>query len=120
MAFPTSPELGEAYKDYEWNGESWERIETVTTDKASEIIVHDTRDEADPASDFNREVEFDFKRSTTIGLSTGGTYCGVMTFAPWSDQTGDKCHQLAFGNNGIWWRTGDLTSGSWGSWSQVK
>lgn len=120
MAFPSNPSNGEIYKDYHWDGESWQRINDVTTDTANKMRVHDTRSVSDAANDFNNEVTFDFKYSSSIGLSTGGTYCGVMTFAPWSDQTGDKCHQLAFGNSGIWWRTGNLSTGDWDSWSQVK
>lgn len=66
-------------------------------------------------------VRFDFKASSTIGLSSSPAYSGVMTYRPYShnsDWTGGPAHQLAFNANGVHWRksSGDTT---WSSWYEL-
>ncbi|HYG01938.1 MAG TPA: hypothetical protein VD927_05795 [Chryseosolibacter sp.] len=87
---------------------------------ASEVAVTDSRLSNDPPTNFNDVVKFDFKKSLTVGLPTSAYYSGVMTFAPWSDNSGNKHHQLGFNEAGLFWRTGLPTSTSWDSWPQTN
>ena len=86
---------------------------------ADEITVVDTRDVNGIPNDYDKEVKFEFKRRSSIGVPGSGNYSGTMTFAPWSDNTGDKSHQLNFNEGGIFYRTGEPDNTSWDPWRQI-
>jgi len=84
------------------------------------LNVPDTRAVNTAPTGYNAEVSFDFKQISVLNSAPGsGNYGGLMTFAPWSDDSGDASHQLLFNEGGIFWRQGQPDAASWGNWSQV-
>jgi len=78
------------------------------------IHVEDTRSVNSAPDAYDKLVRWDFKQRTAIeSPPVGGTYCGLMTLAPWSDSSGGACHQMAFGATGIAWRNDPLDDASW-------
>jgi hypothetical protein len=83
------------------------------------IFVKDTRAVDAASNTYSRQVAFEFKTRTAIAGSPGsGTYGGLMTFAPWSDPSGNKHHQLYFNDGGIFYRQG-LHGSAWETWNQL-
>ncbi|MDX8576981.1 hypothetical protein OZ662_16305 [Elizabethkingia sp. HX WYD] len=85
---------------------------------ASGIAIYDTRNTDNPPSDYRHQIQGEFKNRSIIGAPGIGTYSGLLTIAPWGDNTGDKHHQLNFNNGGIFYRTG-FPAGQWESWNQL-
>lgn len=101
-------------------------------DRVRGIKVSDTRNTNSVPNSYNNEVEFDFKTLSTIGgpTTSNTVYGGLMTIAPWQDDSGDAHHQLLFAGDGgttstngyIAWRTGKpsgTTTGDWYSWKKL-
>jgi len=86
---------------------------------ADKITVKDTRDINDGPDQFDQEVIFEFKRRSTLGIPGSGNYSGMMTFAPWKDDSGDASHQLNFNEGGIFYRTGQPSETIWDGWRQL-
>lgn len=101
----------------------------TTATKATGIAVSDTRnDNSAPASAaFDKNMlTADFKIGDKIGSPAGfnGTYCGVLSLAPWSETSGGHGYQLAFGyakegHPRLALRGSDLSATSWDSWYKV-
>lgn len=101
----------------------------TTATKATGIAVSDTRnDNSAPASAaFDKNMlTADFKSGDKIGSPAGfnGTYCGVLSLAPWSETSGGHGYQLAFGyakkgHPRLALRGSDLSATSWDSWYKV-
>lgn len=83
------------------------------------IGVEDTRDTNEAPTFFDNEVSYDFKRTSTIGVPASGTYCGLMTFAPWRNDSGDQSHQVAYTNDGLFLRSAFPNSSSWNAWTKI-
>jgi hypothetical protein len=80
----------------------------------------DNRSVSPVPTDYDKQVVFEFKYRSAVGNpGTTGTYCGVMTFAPWSDQSGGSQHQIAFTEDGLFWRKGDQNTNTWSAWKQI-
>lgn len=91
----------------------------TTGDFFGDVHVDDTRSVNDPPTTYDKEVAFDFKDRSTIGVPGSGTYSGNMTIAPWGDNSGDASHQLNFNEGGIYWRQGQPDAATWDTWTQV-
>ena len=97
--------------------------------KANGIVVSDTRNDNSAPNDaaFDKNMlTADFKYGSKIGSPTGfnGTYCGVLSLAPWSETNGGHGYQLAFGyekkgHPRLALRGSDLSATSWNSWYKV-
>lgn len=97
--------------------------------KANGIVVSDTRNDNSAPNDaaFDKNMlTADFKYGSKIGSPTGfnGTYCGVLSLAPWSGTSGGHGYQLAFGyektgHPRLALRGSDLSATSWNSWYKV-
>lgn len=97
--------------------------------KANGIVVSDTRNEnpAPSSNAFDKNMlTADFKTNSHINSPTGfgGTFCGVLSLAPWSETSGGHGYQLAFGyaNAGhprLALRGSDLSAAAWDSWYKV-
>ncbi|MCL1666889.1 hypothetical protein M2T82_02315 [Elizabethkingia ursingii] len=85
---------------------------------ASGITIHDTRSTDSPPSEYRHQIQGDFKYRSTVGVPGEGLYSGMLTIAPWGDNSGDKHHQLNFNNGGIFYRAG-LPEGQWEGWKQL-
>lgn len=93
------------------------------------IAVSDTRSVNSPPSYYYREVKAEFKSKSTIDSPSGSSnYAGLITLAPWYDDSGGKHYQLAFnslasltGDPVISVRAANPNSGSWttGSWKEL-
>lgn len=94
--------------------------DTRTTGKFyGHLNIDDTRAVNSPPTSYNNEVAFDFKQIATIGSGGSGTFGGLITMAPWVDNSGDANHQLFFNEGGIFWRQGQPDAASWDAWTQV-
>ncbi len=94
--------------------------DTRTTGKFfGNLNVEDTRSVDSPPTSYNKEMALDFKYRSTVGVGGSGTYSGLITIAPWGDDSGDMSHQLNLNNGGLFWRTGWPNSSSWGSWNRI-
>jgi hypothetical protein len=83
------------------------------------IVVKDTRNTDAATNTYSRQVAFEFKgRANLAGTPGTGTYGGLMTFAPWSDPSGNKHHQLFFNDGGIFYRQG-VHGSPWEAWRQL-
>ena len=126
-----------------WNGSAWALTTDNNTDSQTlslgspkyqlsisggntinltRLHVSNTHNVNDAPSDFDNEVSFDFKNRATVNVPGSGTYSGMMTFAPWGDNSGDRHHQLNFNNGGIYWRTGlpnETNPANWGEWNKI-
>lgn len=85
---------------------------------ATSLSVIDSRSTYLPPSNYGKEVRFEFKERSVMGLSGSEYYGGTMTFAPWSDNSGGTHHQLGFIDQFVYYRNGYPQSSSWGSWQQ--
>ncbi|TKG87101.1 hypothetical protein EYV94_28490, partial [Puteibacter caeruleilacunae] len=83
------------------------------------VVVSDTRDVPSLPTDFNKEVRFEFKRTTIMNGPGSGTYSGLMTFAPWADNSGGLHHQLSFSDLGLHYRAGWPNNTTWGAWKKI-
>ena len=84
------------------------------------LNVDDTRAANTAPTGYNNEVAFDFKQISVLNSAPGsGTYGGLITMAPWGDNSGDASHQLLFNEGGIYWRQGQPDAAAWDAWSQV-
>lgn len=94
---------------------------TRTTGKFfGHLNVDDTRSVNTVPTGYNNEVAFDFKERSVLNSAPGsGTFGGLMTMAPWGDNSGDASHQLLFNEGGIYWRQGQPDAATWDSWTQV-
>lgn len=96
---------------------------------ATLLKCSDTRndDSAPNSSAFDKQaLSVDFKYVSKIGSPTGfgGTYCGLLSFTPWSETSGGNGYQLAFGYSSdahprLAVRGADLSATSWGAWYKV-
>ena len=97
--------------------------------KANGIVVSDTRNEnpAPSSAAFDKQqLTADFKMNDKINSPTGfsGTYCGVLSLAPWSVSSGGHGYQLAFGyastgHPRLALRGSDLSATAWNSWYKI-
>ena len=91
----------------------------INAQVADQITIIDTRSINDPPTAFHNEARFHFKQSSIVGLPSTAYYSGVLTVAPWGDNSGNKHHQIGFNEAGLYWRTGSPQSSSWDAWSRV-
>jgi hypothetical protein len=83
------------------------------------LLVRDTRDVNDSPTAFDRVVSFDFKKRDVVGAPGEGNFSGMLTIAPWTDNSGDAHHQLNFNEGGIFWRQGQPDATSWDQWRRI-
>ncbi|WP_440066366.1 cell wall anchor protein [Tenacibaculum discolor] len=86
---------------------------------ADNIKVLDTRYDNFAPSYYNHEVKFEFKKRENIGVPGTGYYSGLLTFAPWSDNSGRHHHQLNFNEGGLFYRNGLPDEENWNAWKEV-
>lgn len=87
--------------------------------QASSLIILDTRDVNSPPSAYNHETKVEFKLRDILQAPGAGMYSGLLTIAPWFDNSGNKRHQLNFNDGGIFYRNGLSSAGQWGNWAQL-
>ncbi|ATP58047.1 hypothetical protein CPT03_17020 [Pedobacter ginsengisoli] len=83
------------------------------------LVAQDTRSVNDSVNYFKRKLSFDFKSRTVVGAPGAGNYSGMLTLAPWSDDTGGKANQLNFNYGGIFYRTGSYSASQWDPWRKL-
>ena len=93
------------------------------------ITISDTRNDnpaPNSASFIKQALSADFKYVNKINSPSGfgGTYCGLISFAPWSETSGGNGYQIAVGYNAnahprLAVRSADLSATSWGSWYKI-
>ncbi|MEA4936767.1 MAG: hypothetical protein VB102_09005 [Paludibacter sp.] len=86
---------------------------------ATKLSVLDTRDVNTGPNGFDFETKIEFKNRSVIGVPGTGMYSGLLTIAPWSDNSGNKHHQLNFNDGGIFYRTGWPLDTTWGAWTKL-
>jgi len=80
------------------------------------ITVPDTRAVNDSVGTFKRKLTYEFKARATVGVPGTGNFSGMLTMAPWSDNSGGKVHQMNFNDGGIFYRTGSYLTNQWDTW----
>lgn len=101
----------------------------TNANNSGSLYVADTRNEnpapKDVGFDKNR-LTVDFKTASKINSPIGcnGTFCGVLSLAPWSETSGGHGYQLAFGyadagHPRLALRGSDLSASSWNSWYKI-
>nr|WP_068893383.1 hypothetical protein [Pedobacter panaciterrae] len=83
------------------------------------LIAQDTRLANDLPADFKRKVSFDFKWRSVVGVPGSGNFSGMLTLAPWEDNSGNKNHQLNFNDGGVFYRSGSHLATQWESWQKL-
>lgn len=82
------------------------------------LTVQDTRATPTVPGSYSRSVEAHFKATSVAGLSAG-YYQTVLGLRGWSDDSGGRAHELAFGDDSkIYLRSGYESTG-WGSWRSL-
>lgn len=76
------------------------------------LSVPDTRSVSTTPASYNLSFEPHFKAGAILGLPD--TYYTILGIRGWTDNTGGKSHELAFGENGINYRSG--YEPAWGNW----
>lgn len=79
----------------------------------------DTRSVNASPNTYSYEMALEFKERSAIGAPGTSTYGGLMTIAPWGDNSGGFHHQLFFNDQGIAYRTGQPASTTWNGWGQL-
>jgi hypothetical protein len=83
--------------------------------QTNSLSMQDTRALASTPSSYDGSAQLHFKASAVIGLSTS-YYCTVLGLRGWTDDTGGKAHEFAFGDdNNVFLRSGFNSTG-WGGW----
>ncbi|CAM1344836.1 cell wall anchor protein [Tenacibaculum amylolyticum] len=101
-----------------WN--PWTRLLTeADLNNPTKVDVNDSRADNYAPNYYNKEVNFEFKARGSVGVPGAGSYSGLMTFAPWGDNSGGHHHQLNFNQGGIFYRIGLADSDTWDSWVKV-
>lgn len=101
----------------------------TNANNSGSLYVADTRNEnpapKDAGFDKNR-LTVDFKTASKINSPIGcnGTFCGVLSLAPWGETSGGHGYQLAFGyaregHPRLALRGSDLSASFWNSWYKV-
>lgn len=88
---------------------------TAYVDFKYRFYVGDTRNDATNPNSDDKKIRFEFKTRTAAGNpGSSGTFAGVITMFPWSDNSGGNAYQLAFTSDGqVSFRTNGLDSASW-------
>ena len=92
---------------------------------AGELQIQDTRstnlmpNEFTWGTPFSLRARVDFKIRSLIGLPGLGYYSTLLSLPQWPDNSGDKIHQLGFGNSGIFFRQAWPMATSWESWRKL-
>ena len=92
---------------------------SINAQSATEVTVLDTRSVNSLPCAYSRVAKFEFKQRDVIGVPGAGGYSGMLTIAPWSDNTGDKHHQINFNNGGIYYRSAYPQDNAWGAWAKI-
>ncbi|WP_312300233.1 cell wall anchor protein [Chryseobacterium sp.] len=91
----------------------------INAQNAAGITIHDTRNINGLPAAYSHEVKAEFKLRDVVGVPGTGNYSGMLTIAPWFDNSGNKRHQLNFNDGGIFYRNGLSTDPQWGNWSKL-
>src|SRR5690606_19875873 len=81
----------------------------------------DTRDTPTSPGDYEKGMRLQFKRLSSIGLNgiASGTYCQLVGYRAWGDDSGGRAHEIAFTDGGdIYYRNG-TEAGGWGPWQKL-
>lgn len=85
-------------------------------------FMHDTRSVNAAPSTYSNQIAYEFKSRSTLGAPGAGNYGGLITIAPWGDNSGNNDHQLFFNDGGIFYRKANASGTNatdWGAWSQL-
>lgn len=107
------------------NDNTWQTVTPANIGAATSGHTHislsgwsDTRGVDTVPNDYNSKfIVSGLKSNSTIGISNGGTYSGVVGFRSWSDSSGGDSQEIAFAANGNLYRRHGSTT-EWGDWLQ--
>jgi len=83
------------------------------------LHIDDTRAVNSPPTTFDNELRVEFKERAVVGAPGSAGFGGLMTIAPWGDNSGGNHHQLFFSNDGMFNRQGAPDAAGWDAWSQL-
>ena len=109
------------------NGSTWSAWKRVRDGGAANSATYsnyitgwsDNRNVNTTPNDYNARFEVKgLKTNSTIGLSTGSTYCTVAGLRAWHDHTGGNSHEIAFDGGGqMYQRHG--AQDTWSAWNKI-
>lgn len=80
--------------------------------------IGDKRNDATTPNTYANKLIFQgLKYNNKIGSPATDTYSYLIGLRGWSDSSGGNSHEIAFNNNGLFYRNGATTT--WGSWKQL-
>ncbi|WP_461630275.1 hypothetical protein [Labilibaculum euxinus] len=94
-------------------------VVTVSYGQVGVIVIPDTRDVPSLPTNYNHEMKIEFKRRSGLGVPGSGNFSGLLTIAPWEDNSGCMSHQLNFNDGGLYYRNGLPDSNAWGLWKSI-
>lgn len=86
---------------------------------ATTITVQDTRNTNPLPETYQSLVRYDLKLTDVVGVPGTSAFSGLMTFAPWSDASGGKVHQMNFNDRGVYYRGGYMGTSTWQGWKRL-
>lgn len=92
-------------------------LNTITAQSNTLVKIRDNRNVNELGSALPVGLTFDFKRLDTVGLVGSGTFCKVVSHKGWTDDSGGKVQQMAFTDDGVYYRAGTMTA--WEQWSRI-
>jgi hypothetical protein len=89
---------------------------TTKTDRLS--TVGDNRTVSTKPNDYANKIIFQgLKNNSAIGSPSTKSYSYLIGLRGWSDNSGGNAHELAFNDDGVFWRKGATTS--WDAWGKL-
>ena len=91
--------------------------------EATSLKVLDVRNDTIYPEDYDAGLRVMFRANESDSLmnsDVGGSFHAVIQINKWSDSSGGRVHQMAFGdNNTIWTRVSNSACTNWESWKQL-
>jgi len=87
--------------------------------QATGLTVLDTRDVNSLPSTYSQIAKVEFKFRDVVQVPGIGNYSSMLTIAPWTDNSGNKVHQLNFNDGGVFYRNASHADTQWGNWNQL-
>lgn len=99
-------------------------IAQTKTDLRSEFVesgkVKDTRDSNETPQwywdNYPAQTAKEFKRATTVGITSTGTYVYIETLVKWKDPSGGAIIQMGYDNTGDVYSRKSTSTTTWGGW----
>ncbi|WP_316815849.1 hypothetical protein [Pedobacter nyackensis] len=110
----------ETIASQEWAGLNFTQRGRGTLSSVNSVRVLDTRSVNELPSEFSSSISFDFKGTSTLGLSGAGSWAATTTFVPYVDVSGNGsvAYRMAHSQGNMYFQSATSQS-AWGAWKTV-